>query len=423
MTAKKTRRKKGRELVWPRVTRVVNPGGKVSWVVDLGRRLPSEPRRQRFDSEESALQTADRYREQWSTSKLAAFVLTPRQREDALAAVRLLEGTEVTLEAAAKFFMAHNFPAGGERTVGEVVTEFLAFKTGRQRRRGRTISDYRARLAQFTAVFGERPIKGITAAEIDEWLNADPTREAITQEGYHRVLNTFFNYAKGTRDRKGKFTAKPYRLDNPMDQVPRPEPVEKLPGRCLTVEEATKLLDAASETHSELELLPYAVLGLFCGIRREELQKLQWRHVNVPAGIVTIDAAIAKAGFHRHVPIPDNARLWLAAAGIPGPESANENIVPVGFDKRWQRVRERAELLAEWPTNALRHSFGSYACDKWGEDETRRRMGHRTPDILIRHYRTLVMPGMGERYFNLVPPVAATNAAIEAFTPDGVATA
>jgi integrase len=377
--------------------------------------LPGEPRRQRFDSEYEAKQTADRYREQWSTSKLAAFTLTPRQREDALAALKLIDGVDVTLEAAAKFYMAHNFPAGGERTVAELVTEFLAFKTGRQRRRGRTISDYRARLAQFTAVFGNRPIKSITATEIDEWLNANLSREAITQEGYHRVLNTFFNYAKGTRDRKGKFTAKPYRLDNPMDQVPRPEPVEKLPGRCLTVEEATKLLDAASETQSDFGLLPYTALGLFCGIRREELQKLQWRHVNVPAGIVTIDAATAKAGFHRHVPIPDNARLWLASAGLPGPEAANDAVVPAGFEKRWQRVRERAGMFADWPANALRHSFGSYACDRFGEEETRRRMGHRTPEILIRHYRTLVLPGQGERYFTLMPPTSASNERVEPF--------
>lgn len=415
MATTSTRRKNGRQRVWPSIKRVVNPGGKESWVIDLGRRLPSEPRRQRFDSEDAAKQVADRYREQFSTAGLDAFKLSARDREDASAALKVLADSGTTLEAAAKFFMSHNFPEGGERSVEEVVKDFIAFKEGRQRRREKTLRDYKGRLSRFCATFGQRPIKSITPPEIDAWIGQDAKREAVTQEGDHRVLNTFFNFARGTRDRKGKFTAKPYRLDNPMDRVPRPESVEKLPGRCLTIEETTRLLDAALKTQEEFELLPYTVLGLFCGIRTEELQKLQWRHVNVPAGLVTIEAGIAKAGFHRHVPIPENARFWLASAGIPPADDADTLIIPRGFNKRWEQVRRQAGLFKKWPKNALRHSFGSYASDKWDEAETRKRMGHRTPDILIRHYKTLVMPGTGERYFTLLPPAFKAGATLTAF--------
>lgn len=402
---------------------VVNPGGKLSWLVDLGRRLPGEPRRQRFSTEEEARQVADRYREQWRTSKLAAFTLPAGDREDALAALKLLAGTDTTLTAAARFFMEHNFPEGGERTVQEVAGEFLTFKTSRQKRREKTLADYRGRLARFCATFGKRPIKDVTSSEIDAWISKDTKREAITQEGDHRVLNTFFNYARGTRDRKGKHTAKPYRMDNPMDRVHRPEKVEKLPERCLTIEEATRLLDAAHSTNESHGLLPYTVLGLFCGVRTEELQKLTWKNVNVPQALVTVGAGIAKANFQRYVPIPENARFWLIAAGIPGPEEVDTPITPIGFYNRWRDVRKEAKLLKKWPANALRHSFGSYACDKFSEDETRKRMGHRTQEILIKHYKTLVMPGQGERYFNLVPPAFEAGANLTAFTAANAATA
>jgi integrase len=404
MTPSLTRRKaNGREREWPKVTRKTNPGGKVVWIVDLGRRLPSEPRRQRFDKEAEARQVADRYREQFSTSRLAAFTLRPKQREDAFAAFKALDGTGASLEQAVRFYRDHNFPSGGDRTVAQVVAEFLKFKGERQRIRSVTLRGYRNYLHHFSAEFGTRLIKEIPATEIDAWmLKENAEGETQTLFNKHTILNTFFNFARGTRERKGKFTAKPYRLDNPMDAVPRIEPEERLPERCLTLEEVNALLASAHETNDEFGMLAYTVLGLFCGVRVEELKKLTWRKVNVLTGYVTIDASVAKAGFHRHIPIAEKTRLWLAASGIP--ENKDEKVCPRGFNKRWAKVRDRAGLLSIWPDNALRHSFGSYASEYFGEAETKDRMGHRTPDILIRHYKTLVNPGTGERYFNLPPP-------------------
>jgi len=59
----------------------------------------------------------------------------------------------------------------------------------------------------------------------------------------------------------------------------------------------------------------------------------------------------------------------------------------------------------EIPRNALRHSFASYHLAKFG-DAARLAldMGHTTTKLIFEHYREIVRPDDGERYFNIFPP-------------------
>jgi len=133
------------------------------------------------------------------------------------------------------------------------------------------------------------------------------------------------------------------------------------------------------------------VLGLFAGIRAEELQKLEWRHVNVRQASFP-SRRDSQAGF-----IVTSLSLRTRGCGWPLLASQQRGCNAIHRAPWLQQAVEQgapaAGLLKDWPSNALRHSFGSYACDMWNEEETKKRMGHRTPDILIRHYRTLVQPG------------------------------
>ena len=52
----------------------------------------------------------------------------------------------------------------------------------------------------------------------------------------------------------------------------------------------------------------------------------------------------------------------------------------------------------------MRHSYASYAYDLTRDAAlVASEMGHRGTDIFFRHYRGLVTPGDGARYFNLLP--------------------
>jgi hypothetical protein len=65
--------------------------------------------------------------------------------------------------------------------------------------------------------------------------------------------------------------------------------------------------------------------------------------------------------------------------------------------------RERAELRAGWPQNALRHSFGSYHLAQFNDPaKLALEMGN-SPATIFQHYRQLVKPKQAERYWKIVP--------------------
>ena len=195
------------------------------------------------------------------------------------------------------------------------------------------------------------------------------------------------------------FTAKPYRADNPLSLIDRPEfEAEKQPPSILTVKQAEKLLNMAAGPDG-LELLPYVVLGLFCGIRTTELLQLDWRDVNFDDRRVTVGPRIAKKRRIRNVEIPGNAGLWLAPY-----QGRTGRIAPPNTVKRLTRKVAPKAGIEKWPTNCVRHSFGSYFF-AMTEDaaKTAARLGHPGDDQLFAHYRALTTKASGKAYFDLKP--------------------
>jgi hypothetical protein len=58
--------------------------------------------------------------------------------------------------------------------------------------------------------------------------------------------------------------------------------------------------------HPELDILGAVTLALFCGLRTEEIKRLEWKHVRLgeTQPIVMIGATIAKKRRIRHVDVP-----------------------------------------------------------------------------------------------------------------------
>ena len=174
---------------------------------------------------------------------------------------------------------------------------------------------------------------------------------------------------------------------------------ETTPG-ILTVGEAAALLKHAPDH----QMLAYCVLGLFCGIRSDELQKLRWENVHFAQRTVTIDSKIAKKRRQRIVPLNETAAAWLAhCVRRTGPI-----VDAVNFRKRFDAWRKAAGITS-WPDNALRHSFGSYHLAHYGDEvKTAMIMGHRDTEVLHRHYKALCSPGDAKRIWKLRPVANAS---------------
>ena len=55
-------------------------------------------------------------------------------------------------------------------------------------------------------------------------------------------------------------------------------------------------------------MVPYLVFSIFCGMRNEEIMRLDWKDVNLSKGVIRVDG---KNYRERPVIIPENARVWL----------------------------------------------------------------------------------------------------------------
>jgi integrase len=139
----------------------------------------------------------------------------------------------------------------------------------------------------------------------------------------------------------------------------------------------------------DIELLPFLVLGVFCGVRPDgELQKLEWSDIDLNDQVVTIRPEASKTRRRRFVDLSCNAKAWLesfiAHAGIRQGQVA-------GFGKsalRTKRVANwRSAGIKTWPQQAMRHTY----CSNWlaqhkDINKLVLQSGHDSVDTMWRHY-------------------------------------
>ena len=318
----------------------------------------------------------------------------------------------ITPENAINFAVERLLPQGGDRTFQEVAEELVAIKE-QYNLRERSIRDFRSRSRKIAVFFGPAPIKEITASQLKDWLMSLELSHR-SKKNYMMVIGEILKFA----------VQKKYAMENPLNTLTKQEK-RAIQGRdvdnfrepnILTINEARRLIDTAYK-HPELELLAAVTLGLFCGIRTEEIKRLKWEdiHLDEKPAFITISAAIAKKRRIRHVDISANAYSWLLICrrktGYIAPHSYVSD-----YQKRFRKLLELSgfgmtdkktgKWKSTWAENNMRHSFGTYDYALHGDPiRTARLLGHKsTDDILFDHYRALATKDQGKNYFNIFPP-------------------
>ncbi len=183
-----------------------------------------------------------------------------------------------------------------------------------------------------------------------------------------------------------------YAISNPADKTAKAKVVGETPG-ILNVQQTAQLLEAASA-----EVLPYIAIGAFAGLRRAELERMDWSDVHFDSELIEVTAAKAKTARRRFIKMKPNLREWLLPV-----RKHNGKIVPDGFRKRFDAAREAA-AIGEWPDNALRHSFASYHLAHFTNAAALAlEMGHTNSGMIFEHCRQLVTPKNAERYWKIMP--------------------
>jgi integrase len=260
------------------------------------------------------------------------------------------------------------------------------------RRRSSTIQSLESFLAKIADRFGDRQLHTVTLPDLTEICLA-PDVAPRTQFNRLRMMSQLYNHAL----RRGWVSV------NLTKSIPRPEWDPGEPG-ILRVEQIQQLLRHADE----FGFLPYICIGLFAGLRRCELMKLDWTAVKRPDREIVVDATIAKTRSRRVVSYSETLATWLELC----PATSGPIIDAKIFSSRFDRLRKAAGIQ-DWPRNALRHSFASYHLARHKDAvRTAHLMGHSGgTDMLHSHYKSLVSTADAERFWALVPATVVTEAA------------
>ena len=329
--------------------------------------------------------------------------MSPELRADAIAAARELSGTGKTLLDAARALRAQIDHEQSGVAISKAVADFLASKESKAS--DKYFDALKARLEHFSAYFEGRTTAQLTPGDVDTFLSGLPGSER-TRLHYRTHISGLAKFCR----KHGHAI-----LPNLMADVDAIKPADAEP-QTISAADAAALLAAC-----DAEILPGVVLGLFCGIRQAEIERLSWEAVSFEERHVEIGATIAKTRSRRIVPIPPNAVAWLAPY-----RKRTGKLWPTGARNRFNLARIRAgfgpffstsaevkraqeeKTLKPWPDNCLRHT--AISCKVATKPDLARiayESGN-SPDIIKEHYLAL----MGKREaakFAAIKPTSAAN--------------
>jgi integrase len=357
-----------------RIKRVKIAGGLVRWRVDL-RKLGGGRRFCETKTEADAVATiAETEAEEHGR---AAFELSVAERAEFVRAKEKL-GANGTIEEAVDYFLKFNRKESVplKKAIDLCIAEKKA--TGK---RHRYVQQLSYALDSLKKAVGNVQCSEVSAERLRKWLDGQGWAPA-TRRGRLIDVGTFFSFAR----------ARGWCAHDPVAGVGKVT-LDNAPPAILTVEQCRALLAAALELYPSM--IPYFALGLFCGIRPQEIFRLTWPEVDLERGFVEVTAAKSKTRQRRLVTISDNCKAWLRLGG---------DIPPVNWQKRFDRVAAKAKITP-WPQDGMRHSFCSYhLAMHQSPDKTAHEMGHRSTQMLYQHYRELVRPDQAKEFWGILPP-------------------
>jgi len=288
--------------------------------------------------------------------------------------------SSLTIKDATDYLIAHLKASEKSCTAVKLLDELVRAKKADGASR-RHLSDLHSRLNIFAEKFDGQMVATISTKEIDDWLRSLKV-SAVTRNHYRRLIVLAFNFA----------VQRGYATDNPAEKTAKAKEPKTDIG-ILTVTGAARLLESATP-----DVLPYIAIGLFAGLRRAEIERLDWSEIDLESGLIKVTAQNSKTAQKRYVTIQPNLREWLLPL-----RKHRGRVTSDEFRKAFDRARITAGIV-EWPDNALRHSFASFHLAHFkNAASTALELGHHDSRITFAHYRELVRPKEAERYWNISP--------------------
>jgi integrase len=260
-------------------------------------------------------------------------------------------------------------------TLGQAFEKYFETKA-----RKKSLDEDRRQAEHLKAAFGkDTTLTGITASRISDYKAtrlATKSRQfgkPLSAAAVNRPLALLRHLLHLAHEEWGVLDGIPtVRLED--------EPEGRL--RCLTPEEANRLLAAARESRNP-DLADLIELSLFTGLRQSEALELTWDRVDRSRGVLLLE--VTKSGRRRQVPLNEAADAVLARRG---PKDEGLVFGSSNWDRyrtAWDGAVKRAKLTdLRW--HDLRHTFASWAVQRRVSlYELKELLGHSTLTMVKRY--------------------------------------
>jgi integrase len=366
--------------------------GKLPWCVNVPAELSETGKRQRlfFETEKDAKAKCETFKSRRDNFGNSLAAMTPARIAAASEAYKLLDPHGIDLLDAVRSHLQLVSERAASVTFGAAFDRFAELKLTKSAKYRQEI---RQTKAKFEPLLG-RLICDVSAKDLEPILDSLP---AASRNAKMRRLRSVFNLAI-KRGWMLPGTSPIARLDFADGQH---KEVEVIPAG-----QVSRMLNHALK--NDLELLPFLTLGFFCGIRPDgELQKIEWRDIDLADHIVTIRPEVSKTHRRRFPEISENAIAWLEAYRQRRGRMSGR-VVP--FSPSVLRTKRRANWKAiagdkaRWIQQGMRHTF----CSNWlaiHEDINKLvlQSGHDSVDTMWRSYHKGVKKAQAEKFWAIRP--------------------
>lgn len=260
----------------------------------------------------------------------------------------------------------------------------------------RHLASIKSRIGRLVTDHGDMLVANLDEGGFSDWLNGLRATRA-DKAGNKLTMTTRDNLKKTCRTFFGFCISRGWTSTNPVPVAAKKRTrghriaKRKAPAIMLPAE-VEKFLHKVEEVAPLV--LPFWLVKFFAGIRDAEAGRLDWSMIDLKNNVINLPAEITKTGDRRKVKIEPTLADWLAPhAQKSGPLTPGVHPSRYYYKKVLRHLRKPEKRgdnpkVFVFPSNAARHSFGTYHLFNFrNPGETAIQLGHKgNPTMLWEHY-------------------------------------